>query len=314
VSVPKRGLPPQRRMRHDRHFVEELAQRMGEGIGRMIPIASITSNQDQPRSALGAIDDLVASIRTHGILEPLLIRKRPDDPGCYELISGERRFHAALEVGLTEVPCIELDVSNQHALEIALIENLQRKDLGPLEEAEGFQTLIDKYGYTHQQVAKAVGRSRVTVTETLQLLSLPQEVRDACRHADITAKGVLLEIAKAPDRASMLRLIERYTAEGLDRSDLRALRKHLASGKDSDAAPGGPTGSGDEDAGVKGHGGPTRSKPFVIRYRHPDKRFSISLRFRTESEDPPGPGQIISALEELIADIRRQESESLKQG
>ena len=191
----KAGLPPNRRMRHDRHFVDELAQRMGEGIGRMVRITAITANQDQPRSSLGDLEDLQSSINTHGVLEPLLVR--PLDDGRYELVSGERRFHAAMAVGLAEVPCIELRVTDQQALEIALIENLQRKDLTAFEEADGYKTLIAKYDYTHEQVAQAVGRSRVTVTETLRLLQIPDSIRDLCRHADITAKGILLEIAKA---------------------------------------------------------------------------------------------------------------------
>ena len=145
---PKAGLPSHRRMRHDRHFVDELAERMGEGIGRMVRITLITSNQDQPRSNLGHLENLQASIDTHGVLEPLLVRRV--DGGKYELVSGERRFHAAMAVGLTEVPCIELTVNDQQALEIALIENLQRKDLTAFEEADGqgvtdLQDVIDKY-------------------------------------------------------------------------------------------------------------------------------------------------------------------------
>ena len=97
-SNPKTGLPPHRRMRHDRHFVDELAQRMGEGIGRMVRITAITANQDQPRSSLGALDDLKSSIDSHGVLEPLLVRQIEN--GRYELVSGERRFHAAMAVGL----------------------------------------------------------------------------------------------------------------------------------------------------------------------------------------------------------------------
>ena len=175
-SKPKPGLPPDRRMRHDRHFVDELAQRMGEGIGRMIRITAITANQDQPRTNLGDLADLKASIETHGVLEPLLVRRLPERG--YELVSGERRFHAAMAVGLSEVPCIELTVNDQQALEIALIENLQRKDLNAFEEAEGFMTLVEKYDYTHEQVAEALGRSRVTVTETLRLLAIPAELRE----------------------------------------------------------------------------------------------------------------------------------------
>ncbi|HSM43481.1 MAG TPA: ParB/RepB/Spo0J family partition protein, partial [Acidimicrobiia bacterium] len=153
-------------MRHDRHFVDELTHRMGEGgLGRMVRTTSISSNQDQPRASLGNLENLTASIARHGVLEPLLVRRKMDSPG-YELISGERRFHAAVEAGLTEVPCIELTVTDQQALEIALVENLQRQDLTAFEEAEGFFALVSKYGYTHDQVAQAVGRSRVTVSES----------------------------------------------------------------------------------------------------------------------------------------------------
>ena len=104
-SKPKAGLPPKRRMRHDRHFVDELAQRMREGIGRMVRITAITSNQDQPRTSLGDLADLKASIATHGVLEPLLIRRLPDRG--YELISGERRFQAAMAVGNTHATANE---------------------------------------------------------------------------------------------------------------------------------------------------------------------------------------------------------------
>ena len=126
MNSGNRGLPKKRLMRHDRHFVDELAQRMGEGIGRMVRVTNIVSNQDQPRTSLGDFSDLVRSIQKHGVLEPLLVRK--GERGQYELVSGERRFHAAMQAELTEVPCIELQVSDSHALEIALIENLQRQN------------------------------------------------------------------------------------------------------------------------------------------------------------------------------------------
>jgi len=183
----KRGLPEKRRMRHDRHYVDELTQRMGEGIGRMIRLDAIRRNSDQPRSHLGNIKDLIASISRYGILEPLLVRKL--DSGNFQLISGERRFAAATEIGLEEVPCIELQVNDESALEIALIENLQRQDLNAFEEAEGYRTLIEKYGYSQEQVGSAVGRSRVTVNESLKLLSMPEEIQIACRHADISGSS-----------------------------------------------------------------------------------------------------------------------------
>ena len=282
---PKAGLPPHRRMRHDRHFVDELAERMGEGIGRMIRITAITSNQDQPRSNLGQLEDLQSSIDAHGILQPLLVRRI--DGGKIELVSGERRFHAAMALGLTEVPCIELDVNDQQALEIALIENLQRKDLTAFEEADGYRTLIRKYDYTHQQVADAVGRSRVTVTESLRLLEIPEPVRELCRHADINAKGVLLEIARARDESAMRELIRVIVEERLDRAAVRQRR--------ADLEDGGTGASSTEDAR-----GALR-KPFTVRFSNPDRSFSLSLSFRTETE--PEPRQVIEALKEVIREL-----------
>ncbi len=297
MSAVKRGLPGQRRMRADRHYVDELTDRMGEGLGRMIPVDAISSNHDQPRATLGDLSDLMSSIKAHGILEPLLVRRRSDTPNGYELVSGERRFHAALQVGLQEVPCIELTVTDQGALEIALIENLQRKDLTPLEEADGFRALVEKYGYTHEQVADAVGRSRVTVTETLRLLTLPPSVLERCRHADITAKGLLLELAKATSEKMMHALLDALERDGIDRAALRDLRAAMA---DPSAAPA-------EAVDAAGASTP-RARPFVIRLSNPERPFTLSLSFRTESE--PDTQQIIEALEEMLHDLRAQQNGS----
>ena len=296
MSAPKPGLPPRRRMRHDSHFVDELAQRMGEGIGRMLPIDAISSAPNQPRANLGELSDLVASIARHGVLEPLLVRRR--DGAKYELVSGERRFHAALEAGLTEVPCLELHVEDDVALEIALIENLQRKDLDPFEEATGFQTLVEKYGFTHDKVAKAVGRSRVTITESVALLAVPDDVREQCRHADIRAKGLLIELAKAGNPEFMRILIQQIVEDGIDRAELRRRRKALLA--DPKSAPGA---DGEESREQQS----SKARPFVWRYRHPDRPFSVSLSFRTDAE--PEPQQVIEALESLIKELRSRVNE-----
>ncbi len=283
------GLPAKSRMRHDRHFVDELSQRMGEGIGRMIRVTSITAAHDQPRTSLGDLDDLIASISKHGVLEPLLVRRRD---GGYELVSGERRFHAAMHVGLTELPCIELEVSDQQALEIALVENLQRRDLTPYEEAEGFRTLVDKYGYTHDQVADAVGRSRVTVTEALRLLQIPSDVRDACRHADITAKGILLEIAKAGTPEIMHRLVREIIDHSLDRDALRHRRAQLTGELDSP----------DTESAHDPEDHAKASRPYRFRFQVPDRSLSVSLSFKTASQ--PQPEEVIAALEQVIRELR----------
>ena len=199
-----------------------------------------------------------------------------------------------MAVGLAEVPCIELQVTDQDALEIALIENLQRDDLNPFEEAEGFQTLVDKYGYTHERVAQAVGRSRVTVTETLRVLDIPADVREECRHADITAKGILLEMAKSDSEAEMRALLRALIEHGLDRAAIRDLRQRLAGGSaDRGEVPG------------DGEGSTARapvSRPMVLRFQHPDRRFSFALTFPRESQ--PDTREVIQALEEMIRQLR----------
>jgi ParB family chromosome partitioning protein len=128
-----------------------------------------------------------------------------------------------MEAGLAEVPCIELDVSESEVLEIALIENLHRKDLHPFEEAEGYSGLAQRHGYTQQQVADAIGKSRVSVTEAMSLLDIPEELRDECRRADIS-KSTLLEVARLKDPEKMREAIAR-AASGSTRDDLRAQKK-----------------------------------------------------------------------------------------
>ncbi|RMG49178.1 MAG: ParB/RepB/Spo0J family partition protein, partial [Acidobacteria bacterium] len=170
-------------MRHDVHFVEQLASRAGAPVGRLIPIDRLELGPHQPRIDMGDLSDLVASIKEKGVLEPLLVR--PVAFGRYQIISGERRYRAAQQVGLGEVPCIELDVDDATAAEIALIENLQRKDLTPFEEADGLKRLAEQFGYTHEEIARRIGKSRTSVTETLTIASLPEEIREECRRADI---------------------------------------------------------------------------------------------------------------------------------
>jgi ParB family chromosome partitioning protein len=154
----RRGLPQTSRMRHDSHFVEQLVRADELPVGRRIPIHLIEANPDQPRSTMGDLSGLTKSITDKGVLEPILVR--PRDDGRFTIISGERRFRAAIEAGLAEIPCIEMDVADNELLEIALIENLQRKDLSPFEEADGYRALQEKHAYTHEQIADAVGKSR----------------------------------------------------------------------------------------------------------------------------------------------------------
>jgi ParB family chromosome partitioning protein len=289
-------------MRHDRHFVESLVDREvapGE-LGILLPVSAIETNREQPRANLGDLSELAQSIRTRGVLEPLLVRALPE-AGKYQLIAGERRFHASVEAGLTHVPCIEMHLSDQEALEVALIENLQRKDLTPFEEAEGYQTLVRRYAYTHEDVARAVGKSRTTVTESLRLLSVPPAIRDLCRHADITAKSILLLIARADSIEEMERLVQEIAEGNLDRDAARlALRQPIPADLDgpSDQTPQRPDGS--SPASVPQEAG--RFRPLQLRYRTaPDAPVHLSLSIRR-----PGVtrAQLVATLEDMLAKLR----------
>src|SRR5213592_2372178 len=171
-------------MRHDAHYVEELTQPSTTNVGRLLPIDKLDPNPDQPRTEIGDLTELTASINEKGVLEPLLVK--PMSGGRWMIIAGERRWRAATAAGLDEVPCVEMDVDESAVAEIALIENMQRKDLTPWEEADGLRALCERFGYTHEDVARKVGKSRSTVTEALSIASIPDPIRKICRKADIT--------------------------------------------------------------------------------------------------------------------------------
>jgi ParB family chromosome partitioning protein len=144
-----------------------------------VPVWAITPNPMQPRGGLDpeALEELANSIREHGLIQPLIVTLQ--GPERYQLIAGERRLQAARMAGLTTVPVIVKEASPQQLLELALVENIQRADLNPLEEATAFRQLVDEFGLTQEQIATRVGKSRVTVTNTLRLLRLPDEVKQA---------------------------------------------------------------------------------------------------------------------------------------
>ncbi len=145
---------------------------------RTIAVEEIHPSPGQPRTRFddARLDELAASIKTQGIIQPLIVRTRVD--GGYELIAGERRWRAAQRAGLHEVPAVVRDVAPTQAFEMALVENLQREDLNPLEEAAGYQRLVEEFGYTQEQLSERVGKDRSTVANALRLLRLPESVRD----------------------------------------------------------------------------------------------------------------------------------------
>jgi ParB family transcriptional regulator, chromosome partitioning protein len=272
--VPKRGLPDTLRMRHDAHYVETLAASAGVPVGRMVPIEQLDPNPDQPRQAMGDLAELIASVKEKGIIEPLVVRQRG---ARYQIVAGERRYHAASQAGLRELPVVIRDVDDGEMLELALIENIQRKDLTPFEESEAMQGLAQKFGYTHEDLAKRLGKSRTTITEALSLTSIPPEVRKVIRLAGITNRSLLLQIVRQGDTQKMLQLVEKITSHGATREQLR---------KDADKEK--------PKAG--------RPKSFVFAFRPTTKAFNLRLQFnkRNASKD-----EVISALEEIIRELKK---------
>jgi ParB family chromosome partitioning protein len=250
--VSRRGLPAGLSMRHDAHYVEELTQERLSHVGRLIPIDKLDPNPDQPRTEIGDLTELTASIREKGVLEPLLVKPTL---GRWMIIAGERRWRAATAAGLTELPCIEMDVDESAVAEIALIENMQRKDLTPWEEADGLRALCERFGYTHEDVARKVGKSRSTVTEALSIASMPESIRAVCRRSDIISKSLLLQIVRQPDDESMQTMAEQIAEQGLTRDGARKARRAYVD----------PTGT---------------SEPFVFRYEAPGREFRVEVKFK----------------------------------
>ncbi len=201
-------------MRHDSHYVEQIATR-SRAIGRTISVASIFPNPEQPRSEFGDLTELTESIREKGVLEPLLVK--PTQDGQFMIIAGERRWRASQLAGLTEVPCIEMDVDDKALAEIALIENLQRKDLTVWEEADGLAALKEKFGYTQDEIAQKISKGRTTVTELLTIAGLPTEIRTRCRVANISAKAMLLEVARQFDESAMFEFLDRLAGKRVEK-------------------------------------------------------------------------------------------------
>jgi ParB family chromosome partitioning protein len=261
-------------MRHDEHYVDALAASAGTPVGRMIPIDQIDPNPNQPRQVMGDLSELIASIAEKGILEPLVVRLRGQR---FQIVAGERRYQAAIQVGLRELPAVVRDVDDTEVIELALIENLQRKDLTPFEEAEALHGLAEECGYTHEDLARRLGKSRTSVTESLTLNNMPEEVRSLCRLADITAKSLLLQIVRQDTPAKMTALVEKIAAQG------GTTRQQL---REAAAAP---------KAG--------RPKHYVFAYRPPSKAFNLKLSF---TKSRVHKDEVIQALENIIEELRSQ--------
>jgi ParB family chromosome partitioning protein len=213
----------------------------GEGAGpRGLPIDLIQRNPGQPRKHFNEdeLNELAHSIRTHGVLQPILVR--PIAGGKYEIVAGERRWRAAQRAGLHAIPAVIREMGEQDVLEIAIVENVQRSDLNPIEEAQGFQALIEKFGRTQQEIADAVGKSRPHIANMLRLLSLPDDLQEMVRDGRLSS-GHARAILTAPDPRG---LAKRAIAEGLN---VREIERLAQLAKDEKHGPRVSSGAGEKD-------------------------------------------------------------------
>jgi ParB family transcriptional regulator, chromosome partitioning protein len=261
-------------MRHDEHYVEALSSSAGAPIGRLVPIDLIDPNPNQPRQVMGDLSELMASIAEKGIIEPIVARQRGTR---FQIVAGERRYQAAVQVGLREIPVVIREVDDTEIIEIALVENLQRKDLTAFEEAEALHGLATRCNYTHEDMARRLGKSRSSITESLSLNGMPEEVKNLCRLADIHSKSLLLQIVRQGDPQKMVALIEKLGRDGAITRE--AVRKETAKPK----------------AG--------RPKAYVFSYKAPTKAFKLQLRFTKSRVDRD---EVIAALQEIIKELRAQ--------
>jgi ParB family transcriptional regulator, chromosome partitioning protein len=264
-------------MKHDGHFVDLISSRsLGPRI-RMIPIEKIDPNPHQARCELGDIEELQDSIRSKGILEPILVRAKGSR---FEIIAGERRFIASRNIGLKELPCIDMDVEDNEAMEIALIENLQRKDLDIFEEADGLQALADIHSYNHEQISAKIGKARSTITEILSISRIPQKARDIISASGGFSRSTIVEIAKLKTEDDMVKFTHDIAERRLTREDTRDLAKYLK--------------------------GKSKKLKYYVYNFVPEgtDRFRLRLEFKKQTISKQ---EIISVLQEIIEQIRKKD-------
>jgi len=241
----------------------------------MIAIEELEPNPHQPRQQMGDLGDLKASIQEKGILEPLIVRRHGS---TFQIISGERRYQAALQAGFTELPCVERNVDDEETLELALVENIQRKDLTPFEESEAFGQLVNNHGYTHEALSKRIGKSRTSITESLSLNGMPEDIKNLCRLADIASKSLLLQVVRQDTPEKMAELIEKISSGHLNRDATRRAARKPRRG---------------------------RPKPFVFKYGARGNPFRLQMTFRKSEVEP---SEILDALRRLIAELEQSQS------
>ena len=270
-------------------------QSQGEG-SMTLPISQVEPGLNQPRKRFDqeALDELAESIRIHGIIQPLTVRRLAT--GYYQIIAGERRWRAAKAAGLQEVPAVIIEADDRKVMELGLIENLQREDLNPAEEARGYRSLIEDYGLTQEQVAQQMGKSRPAVTNTLRLLALPDEVMTMLEEGILSA-GHARAILGAPTQALQLEAAKKVAAEQLSVRQTEALIKSLQKEKKDKPKPQGPDLSlylGELEKNLSGQLGRK------VKIAHKGKKGRIELEYYSEQD-----------LETLLELLRRPNGEGV---
>lgn len=283
AKAKKVGLPDFVKSKFDNHFVEEISARTRTPVIRNIPIDRIITNTLQPRKDFGDLKEMADSIKEKGILEPVLIRPRD---GKFEIVAGERRYRAAKLAGLTQIPCIEHDIADNEALELSIIENIQRKDLSIYEQAFSLKSLSEIYGYTHQEIAQKIGKSRVTVTELIRITDLPEEILKTCAELNINSKTFLLELVKLEDIEEMTGMLNSYSEKPFSRDKIKEKRK----GKEEE-----------EKEKEKEEEKEPIDKTLRFNVISEDKAVKIKFDIKSGTADR---NTIIKLLEKLIADIK----------
>jgi len=213
---------------HQQYFDSSRSPGDLDAIIRILPLSRLRPNPDQPRKTFpeGSIEELADSIRKHGLLQPIIAEPIGNEE--YVIVAGERRFRAALKAGLTEIPVIVRSVSAEKRLQLSLIENIQREDLNPMEEAEAYRSLMDLTGFTQEQVAEAVGKNRSTVANALRLTRLSQAMQDSVRHGELTA-GHARSLLAVNDPDAREILFRKILAEGLSVRQAEAAAQEASS-------------------------------------------------------------------------------------
>jgi len=253
-------------------------EKQAMGADGKVPLEFLSPNPKNPRRHFGDADltDLAQSIREHGVVQPVVARPSPTQPGRYEIIAGERRWRAAQRAGLTEIPIIVRDVNDRTALELAIIENVQRTDLNPVEEALGYQQLIDDHGYTQADLGQVIGKSRSHVANTLRLLKLPDVIRDMLVDGALSA-GHARTLVTAEDPAG---LAKRIVEEGLSVRQAEALAQKPAGGTPPSTRPAASAPEKDADT-LALEKLMTDTIGMIVTIEHKERGGSIRVAYRT---------------------------------